>query len=103
VGKPLVDDDLISYVINGLNHVYAPFVTSLSFATRDHAITFDEFQSELLCHEIFLNQHLASSPSRAHAIFTVVSFKLLTSARIVYNIVYVKVRGRIHRELCCKN
>jgi len=72
VGKPLADDDLISYVINGLNHVDAPFVTSLSFATKDHTISFDEFQSKLLSHEIFLNQHhhLESSASTAHAMYS---------------------------------
>jgi len=46
------------------------FVTSLSFATRDHTYSFDEFQYELLSHDIFLNQHLASSPSPADAMFT---------------------------------
>jgi hypothetical protein len=34
---------------------------------------------------------------------TVVSFKILASARIVCNIVYVQVQGRIYRELCYEN
>jgi hypothetical protein len=32
-----------------------------------------------------------------------VQILILASARIVCNIVYVQVRDRIHRELCCKN
>jgi hypothetical protein len=33
----------------------------------------------------------------------VVQILILASARIVCNIVYVQVRDRIHRELCCEN
>jgi len=33
----------------------------------------------------------------------VVQILILVSARIVCNIVYVQVRDRIHRELCCEN
>lgn len=64
VGKPLADDDLISYVISGLNHIYAPFVTTLSFVNQNSTISFDDFQSELLSHEIFLNhQHHLVPPT----------------------------------------
>jgi hypothetical protein len=34
---------------------------------------------------------------------TDVQILILASARIVCNIVYVQVRDRIHRELCCEN
>jgi hypothetical protein len=34
---------------------------------------------------------------------TDVQILMLACAQIVCNIVYVQVRGRIHRKLCCKN
>jgi hypothetical protein len=54
IGKPLDEDDLISYIIGGLNTTYNPFITSYSFATRNTSLTFDEFQSELLNYETLL-------------------------------------------------
>jgi len=52
--KPIDDDDLISFVVSGLNPMFHTFVTIHSFATRDHDMTFADFQSELLNHEIIL-------------------------------------------------
>jgi transposase InsO family protein len=50
-------------VISGLNASYGPFVISLSFATRKDKISFEDFQAELLSHEIFLeNQHSSIPP-----------------------------------------
>jgi hypothetical protein len=58
VGKPIDDDDLISFVVSGLNPLFHTFVIIHSFATRDHDISFADFQAELLNHEILLeNQH----------------------------------------------
>jgi hypothetical protein len=34
IGKPVHDDDLITYIIGGLNSVFNPFIASFSFATR---------------------------------------------------------------------
>ncbi|KAJ0098197.1 hypothetical protein Patl1_28420 [Pistacia atlantica] len=47
-GKPIENDDLISYVVGGLNPIFTPFITILNFATRDHSISFDDFQTKLL-------------------------------------------------------
>jgi len=55
VGKGVDDEDLISYVIGGLNPSYHPFITTLSFITRDNPISFDAFQMELLNYEQLLN------------------------------------------------
>jgi hypothetical protein len=55
VGKGVDDEDLISYVVGGLNSSYHPFITTLSFATRDTPISFDSFQTELLNHEQLLD------------------------------------------------
>jgi hypothetical protein len=61
VGKPVDDDDPISLVINGINPTYNSFVTA--FTLRDRETTFHDFQSELLSHEILLqNQQQALNP-----------------------------------------
>ena len=62
VGKPVDDDDLVSYVLSGLNASYCPFVTGLSVNTRNSPITFEDFHAELLSHEIFLDNHHSSIP-----------------------------------------
>jgi len=61
VGKPVEDDDLISFVINGINPTYNSFVTA--FTLRDCETTSHDFQSELLSHEILLqNQQQTLNP-----------------------------------------
>ncbi|RVW30086.1 Retrovirus-related Pol polyprotein from transposon RE1 [Vitis vinifera] len=63
VGKPLEDDDLMSYIVSGLNPSFNPFITSLSFATRDKNVSFEDFQAELLSYELLLeNQNTAIPP-----------------------------------------
>jgi hypothetical protein len=57
VKKPVDEDDLISFVISGLNSTFQSFVTSYSFLTRDKELTFDEFQTELLNFEMMVNIH----------------------------------------------
>ncbi|KAA8538352.1 hypothetical protein F0562_027825 [Nyssa sinensis] len=65
VGKPVDDDDLISYLISGLNPSFHAFITSYSFATRQTSLSFDEFQTELLNYEMMVNSH-NSAPDSAH-------------------------------------
>jgi hypothetical protein len=55
--KPVEDDDLISYILGGLNSSYTAFITSFNFATRDSTISFEDFQAKLLNHEILLRNH----------------------------------------------
>ncbi|KAF5455849.1 hypothetical protein F2P56_025384 [Juglans regia] len=62
-GKPVDEEDLISYVIGGLNSIYNPFITSLNFATRDKPISFDDFQNELLNYEQLLASQNKTLPS----------------------------------------
>ncbi|KAF5473053.1 hypothetical protein F2P56_009698 [Juglans regia] len=57
VGKPVDDDDLISFIIGGLNPTFTQFITSYSFHTREASMSFFYFRSELLNHEIILNRH----------------------------------------------
>lgn len=53
-GKPVEDDDLISYVIGELNSSYHNFISLYSFSTREIGLSYDQFQTELLNHEILL-------------------------------------------------
>lgn len=55
VGKPLEDDDLMSYIVSGLNPYFNPFITSLSFATRDNNVSFENFLAKLLSYELLLD------------------------------------------------
>ncbi|KAB5516654.1 hypothetical protein DKX38_027302 [Salix brachista] len=65
VGKSIDDDDLISYIIGGLNNEYTSFITSFSFATRDHPLSFYDFQSELLSYETLLENQVKAVPPEA--------------------------------------
>jgi len=42
-GKPVEEDDLISYIISGLNLVFNSFVTAFSFAIRNTDMAFADF------------------------------------------------------------
>jgi hypothetical protein len=53
-GKPDEENDLISYIINGLNPTFSPFVTEFSLAIRNTEKSFADFQTELLSHEMLL-------------------------------------------------
>jgi transposase InsO family protein len=55
VGKPLPDEDLITYLSNGLNSSYNSFISTISILSRDKQLTFEDFQEELLNHEMLLN------------------------------------------------
>ncbi|KAJ0038846.1 hypothetical protein Pint_23826 [Pistacia integerrima] len=57
------EEDLISYVIGGLNSTYNPFITSFNFATKDKSISFDDFQTELLNYEQLLDSQTKTLPS----------------------------------------
>jgi hypothetical protein len=57
IGKGVDDEDLISYVIGGLNPSYHTFVTTFSYGNRDIAVPFEDFQTELLNYEQLLEVH----------------------------------------------
>jgi hypothetical protein len=59
VGKPIPDDDLITYLFNGLNSSYNSFISTVSILSRDKQLTFEDFQEELLNHEMLLNHQQA--------------------------------------------
>jgi hypothetical protein len=64
VKKPVEDDDLISFVVSGLNPLFNTFVTVHSFTTCTTEMTFANFQLELLNHEMLLEnqQHKTATP-----------------------------------------
>jgi len=49
-GKPVDDDDLISFITSGLNPAFNSFVTIFNFSSRNKDLSF----AELLIHEILL-------------------------------------------------
>jgi hypothetical protein len=53
-GKPVDDDDLISFITSGLNPAFNSFVTIFNFSSRNKDLSFADFQAELLIHEILL-------------------------------------------------
>lgn len=56
IGKPIDDEDLVSYILNGLNPSYNFFVISYSIATLDKTPSFADLQEELLSHEMLLHK-----------------------------------------------
>jgi hypothetical protein len=64
VGKLVEDDDLISFVVSGLNPLFNTFVTIHLFPAHDYEMTFVDFEFEQLNHEILLQnqQHPALTP-----------------------------------------
>lgn len=63
VGKPIDEEDLISNVTSRLNPSFHPFGTSYNLATCATPLYFDDFQLELLNHEMMFasTQQLAST------------------------------------------
>ncbi|WJZ97436.1 hypothetical protein VitviT2T_016040 [Vitis vinifera] len=68
-GKPIDDQDLISFLLGGLQSSYTPFVTSFNFVSHDTDFTFEEFQAELLGYENLLdvNQSVPGTDSNHFA------------------------------------
>lgn len=54
VGKPVEDDDLISYILGRLNPTYATFITLLLIIACELSMSFQDFQVELLNYETLL-------------------------------------------------
>jgi len=70
VGKPLPDEDLITYLTNGLNPTFNSFITTISILTRDKQFSFEDFQDELLNHEMLLrHQQVQTVDTSTFALF----------------------------------
>jgi hypothetical protein len=62
IGKPIDDDDLINFVMSGLNPTFNAFVTTFTLLLSRDKPSFDDFQNELLSHEMLLNQQQLAAP-----------------------------------------
>ena len=84
-GKPVDDQDLIFFLLGGLQSSYTPFVTSFNFASRNTDFTFEDFQAKLLGYENLLdvNQSVPGTDS-THFAFSANKSKAPT---------YVKKKG----------
>lgn len=56
IQKAISDEDLISFIISGLNPTFYTFVTMFTVTTRDKSLSFADFQDEILNHEVLLTQ-----------------------------------------------
>ena len=56
MGRPIDDEDLISFIIGGLSPIFNSSITSYIFATHENPLSFEDFQDEILNHEMLLNQ-----------------------------------------------
>ena len=78
-GKPVDDQDFISFLLGGLQSSYTPFVTSFNFASRDTNFTFKHFQVELLGYENLLDVHqFVPGMDSTHLAFVANKSKALT-------------------------
>jgi hypothetical protein len=75
--QPIEEEDLISYVLGGLSPTYTTFTTLFTFSTRSSSMSFEDFQAELLNHEILLGHHqqLQQPPSAKSGNFALYSHK----------------------------
>jgi hypothetical protein len=64
-GNPISDEELISFILNGLNPNFTDFITTYSFHTRANEISYEDFQYELISHEMLLNQHQNHTPDQS--------------------------------------
>jgi hypothetical protein len=71
IGKPIADEDLIFFLFSDLNPSFNTFVTTVSLLIREKQINLDDFQEELINHEMLLNQQQAlSADTSTFALFT---------------------------------
>lgn len=58
VGKPDMEEDLISHILGGLNTAYTPFISNCYFAQHEKFLSLTDFQSEVFAFEALLEtQH----------------------------------------------
>jgi hypothetical protein len=53
-GNPLDDEELIFFILGGLNPSFNAFISSFSLVTRDRSLSFSDFHDELLSHATLL-------------------------------------------------
>jgi hypothetical protein len=63
VGKPVEEDDLISFILSGLNPSFNVFITTFNHTTREAPLCYADFESELLNHEALLANQTSNIPT----------------------------------------
>ena len=67
VGKPVDEDDLISFILSGLNPSFNVFITTFNLTTRDTPLPYADFESELLNHETLLTTQITNITTESPA------------------------------------
>jgi hypothetical protein len=66
IDRPIEDDDLIHFVISGLNPTFNAFIKTFLLLNRYNSLSFDDFQHDLLNHERLLNKQHVVVPNSSH-------------------------------------
>ncbi|XP_041004087.1 uncharacterized protein LOC121249441 [Juglans microcarpa x Juglans regia] len=69
VGKPVDEQDLITYPLSGLKPHFMPFITAYMFATRDKDLLIDDFQTEMLNYETLMESPNSSALAKTNFAF----------------------------------
>jgi gag-polypeptide of LTR copia-type len=62
IGTPISDDDLVSYILNGLDQEHNSFVVAITIASQLTPLTYYELHAYLLAHEARLQGQLNTLP-----------------------------------------
>uniref|UniRef100_A0A2N9I1W1 Integrase catalytic domain-containing protein n=1 Tax=Fagus sylvatica TaxID=28930 RepID=A0A2N9I1W1_FAGSY len=65
VGKPVDEEDLISFIISGLNPSFNVFITTFNLTTRESPLPYADFESELLNHESLLANQISNTTTES--------------------------------------
>ena len=80
VGKKVDDQDLISYLISGLQTTFTPFITTFNMMTGEKEFTLHDFQAELLSFESLLDPQPRQAPD-THFAFGATKQKFSTAMK----------------------
>jgi hypothetical protein len=69
IGKPVDDEDLISYLMGGLNPSFNSFITTITITSRNTSLSFADFRAELYNHEMMLDRQSAPSDNSTFALY----------------------------------
>ncbi|KAF9664119.1 hypothetical protein SADUNF_Sadunf17G0123000 [Salix dunnii] len=80
-GKPVDEQDLISYLLSGLKPQFMPFITAFTFATREKELSLDDFQTEILNFETLMEASNLTIPTETNLAFAATHSKSMAPKR----------------------
>ncbi|KAF9664089.1 hypothetical protein SADUNF_Sadunf17G0120000 [Salix dunnii] len=80
-GKPVDEQDLISYLLSGLKPQFMPFITAFTFATREKELSLDDFQTEILNFETLMEASNLIIPTETNLAFAATHSKSMAPKR----------------------